>query len=229
MTTKPQTNLSRPILWPRRITYTSAQKESIMQNKPNFPRFCAKNSYWEENQTQFFTSFFLPILPVLSKAEGPVLSKAEGPVLSKAEGPVPAKLHPSRTQRCFPPPKSPFLSISYHFLHFFAFFCPLRRIFSWRIFSWRIFSGRIFSGRIFSVFFPNQRKWAHRSRISKSRDCSVMEISAESISRESKDLAVVVFDVGCCSNRKITCYRTQKGTFGGKDLVMCAASEYDRQ
>ena len=57
----------------------SAQKYSFMQNKPNFPRFCAKNSYLEEkqtqfkpNQTQFFTSFFLPILPVLSKAEGPI-------------------------------------------------------------------------------------------------------------------------------------------------------------
>jgi len=57
----------------------SAQKYSFMQNKPNFPRFCAKNSYLEEkqtqfkpNQSQFFTSFFLPILPVLSKAEGPI-------------------------------------------------------------------------------------------------------------------------------------------------------------
>ena len=88
MTTESQIHqhpLSRPILWRSRITYTSAQKESIMQNKPNFPRFCAKNGYLEEKQTQnkanriqfqttrtknkpkqtqFFTSFFLPILPI---------------------------------------------------------------------------------------------------------------------------------------------------------------------
>jgi len=32
---------------------TSAQKKSIMQNKPNFPRFCAKNTGLEEKQTQF--------------------------------------------------------------------------------------------------------------------------------------------------------------------------------
>jgi len=62
MTTKFQTNLSRRSLWRRRITYTSAQKESIMQNKPNFPQFCAKNSYLEEKQTHsnpIFRVFFL--------------------------------------------------------------------------------------------------------------------------------------------------------------------------
>ncbi len=82
MTTKPQIHqprLSQPSLWRRRITYTSAQKYSFMQNKPNFPRFCAKNSPLQEkqtqnkpNQTQSFTLFILPILPVLSKAEGPI-------------------------------------------------------------------------------------------------------------------------------------------------------------
>jgi len=77
MTTEPQTNLSRRSLWRRRITYTSAQKKSIMQNKPNIMRFYAKNSLLREkqtqfkanpnpikpNQTQFFASFILPILP----------------------------------------------------------------------------------------------------------------------------------------------------------------------
>ena len=63
-------NLSRRSLWRRRITYTSAQKKSILQNKPNYCRFWAKNSYLEEkqtqfkpNQTQFFALFLLPILP----------------------------------------------------------------------------------------------------------------------------------------------------------------------
>ena len=79
-------NLSRRSLWRRRITYTSAQKESIMQNKPNFCRFWAKNGYLEEkqtqfkpnqtqfkpNQAQFLVIFIFPILPVLSKAEGPI-------------------------------------------------------------------------------------------------------------------------------------------------------------
>ena len=56
---------------PGQAESTSAQKYLIMQNKPNFPRFCVKNSYLEEkqtqfkpNQTQFFTSFFLPMLPI---------------------------------------------------------------------------------------------------------------------------------------------------------------------
>jgi len=58
MTTKSQITIHQPplsqlCLWRSRIIYTSAQKESIMQNKPNFPRFCAKNSYLEEKQTQF--------------------------------------------------------------------------------------------------------------------------------------------------------------------------------
>ncbi len=35
------------------FTYTSAQKYSFMQNKPNFPRFCAKNADSEEKQSQF--------------------------------------------------------------------------------------------------------------------------------------------------------------------------------
>ena len=41
---------------------TSAQKYSFMQNKPNFPRFCVKNSYLEEKQTQsnpIFHVFYL--------------------------------------------------------------------------------------------------------------------------------------------------------------------------
>jgi len=56
---------------PSQARSLSAQKESIMQNKPNLPRFCAKNGYLEEkqtqfkpNQTQFFPPFFLPILPI---------------------------------------------------------------------------------------------------------------------------------------------------------------------
>jgi len=92
MTTEPQIHqppLSQLCLWRSRITYTSAQKESIMQNKPNFCRFWAKNGYLEEkqtqfkpNQTQFFASFFLPILPVLSKAEGPIHPIQTQPVVS---------------------------------------------------------------------------------------------------------------------------------------------------
>ncbi len=52
MTTKLQTHLSRRSLWRSRITYTSAQKYSGLQNKPNYCRFWAKNSYLEEKQTQ---------------------------------------------------------------------------------------------------------------------------------------------------------------------------------
>ncbi len=67
------------LLFPGQADSPSAQKESIMQNKPNFPRFCViikdfakKQTQNKPNQTQFFASFFLPILPVLSKAEGPI-------------------------------------------------------------------------------------------------------------------------------------------------------------
>jgi len=65
------------------------QIHSFLQNKPNLPRFCAKNSLLQEkqtqfkpNQTQFFASFFLPILPVLSKAEGPIHPIQTQPVVS---------------------------------------------------------------------------------------------------------------------------------------------------
>ena len=40
----------------RQLSSTSAeraQKNLFMQNKPNFPRFCAKNSLLQEKQTQF--------------------------------------------------------------------------------------------------------------------------------------------------------------------------------
>jgi len=88
MTTELQTHLSRRSLWRSRITYTSAQKKLILQNKPNFPNnqiniTSVNTMNYEQrttnyfmqnkpNQTQFFTPFFLPILPVLSKAEGPI-------------------------------------------------------------------------------------------------------------------------------------------------------------
>ncbi len=58
MTPEPQTLNKEPCRWvsyqapARPFTYTSAQKYLIMQNKPNFPRFCAKNSYLQEKQTQ---------------------------------------------------------------------------------------------------------------------------------------------------------------------------------
>ena len=48
---KPQaTSDQRPAT---RSAGTIAQKYLIMQNKPNFPRFCAKNTGLEEKQTQF--------------------------------------------------------------------------------------------------------------------------------------------------------------------------------
>jgi len=59
MTTKPQTLNKEP---GRRVSYqtpakrftcTSAQKNLFMQNKPNFPRFCAKNEDFAQKQTQF--------------------------------------------------------------------------------------------------------------------------------------------------------------------------------
>jgi len=83
MTTKPQIHqprLSQPSLWRSRFTYTSAQKNLIMQNKPNFSNtkmnVCSvlKEVYKniplnnrrqnKPNQTQFFSSFFLPMLPI---------------------------------------------------------------------------------------------------------------------------------------------------------------------
>ena len=42
---------------PSQARSLSAQKESIMQNKPNLPRFCAKNSPLQEKQTQFKPNF----------------------------------------------------------------------------------------------------------------------------------------------------------------------------
>ncbi len=90
MTTKPQHHLSRCSLWRSRIPPLHLSRvlykfTLFMQNKPNLPRFCAKNAYSEEkqsqfkpnqaqfqgkyaqnkpNQTQFFTSFILPYLPI---------------------------------------------------------------------------------------------------------------------------------------------------------------------
>ena len=36
----------------RPTIHERAQKNLFMQNKPNLPRFCAKNGYLEEKQTQ---------------------------------------------------------------------------------------------------------------------------------------------------------------------------------
>ena len=42
-----------------------AQKNLFMQNKPNFPRFCAKNGYLGEKQTQFKANS-KPIKPIFT-------------------------------------------------------------------------------------------------------------------------------------------------------------------
>ena len=47
------TNEIRFTRYASRSARTRAQKNLFMQNKPNFPRFCAKNGYLEEKQTQF--------------------------------------------------------------------------------------------------------------------------------------------------------------------------------
>jgi len=58
----------------KRFTCTSAQKESIMQNKPNFPRFCTKNGYFQEKQTQSNPIFrvFLLAHPAYSPQSNPI-------------------------------------------------------------------------------------------------------------------------------------------------------------
>jgi len=64
----------RYTLYASRSVRTIAQKNLFMQNKPNFPRFCAKNGYLEEKQSQFkanqtqFKANSNPIKPNLKPA-----------------------------------------------------------------------------------------------------------------------------------------------------------------
>ncbi len=95
----------------------SAQKYSFMQNKPIFPRFCAKNSYLKEkqtqfkpNQTQFFASFILPILPIHP-------NQTQSQPTHSSHGQAPPK---PKTAVFYPqnPHFFQFLTISCNFCHF---------------------------------------------------------------------------------------------------------------